>query len=389
MQVARGIRVRNIAGWVLGLALVSPAATFAQVCDFSAADAALANLVSAVPGVPGAGLRIGTSDEVLHEAFFGTYDASTVVRTGSAAKVLSAAAVLSVVDDGFVGLDQPVSSVLPAFSGAKGTMTLRQMFSHTSGLPGGLTWSVLSDDTISLEEAADEIACCIALEADPFTQFSYGGLSMHVGGRMVEAASGALWDDLFATRIANPLGMTSTDYEGLGVTDNPRIAGGARTSLGDYALLLEMLLRGGVHDGERILSLTAVDEIFADQRMGLPGVVVPDGVGAGGYGLGVWRESFDAQANPIRVSDPGVYGLTPWIEIDRRVYGIIMIDWFRQPLIPALENIQGLVRAELDACNAQGPTPPVLPTAGRGALSVLALLVLSLGARHAGQTVLR
>jgi CubicO group peptidase (beta-lactamase class C family) len=63
--------------------------------------------------LPGASLRIGTSDQVLHEAFFGTYDVDTVVRTASSAKLLSAAAVMSVVDDGLVDLDQAVETLLP------------------------------------------------------------------------------------------------------------------------------------------------------------------------------------------------------------------------------------------------------------------------------------
>jgi CubicO group peptidase (beta-lactamase class C family) len=225
----------------------------------------------------------------------------------------------------------------------------------------------------------DTIACCIPLEAPPHTQFAYGGLSMHVGGRLIEVVDGRLWDDLFAARIGNRLGFTATDYEGLGVTDNPRIAGGARTNLRDYGVFLEMLLRGGVHEGQRILSAASVDAIFADQRHGLPIVSAPDGVGEAGYGLGLWRETFDAAGNPIRVSDAGAFGFTPWIEMDRRVYGIIMVDWFRQPLLPALEAVQNLVRAEIDRCDARGPGPPNVPSTGPMARGALALILLLLG----------
>ncbi len=51
------------------------------------------------------------------------------------------------------------------------------------------------DDTISLAQAAVTIAADIVPDALPGTQFSYGGLSMHVGGRMAEVADGRLWDD--------------------------------------------------------------------------------------------------------------------------------------------------------------------------------------------------
>ncbi len=348
-------------------------------CDFSLIDSAVAAMVSNFSQVPGAGIRIGTSESVLHEAYFGTYDASTVVKTASAAKLLSAAAILSVVDDGLVGLDQPVDSILPEFVGLGSAMTLRQMFSHTSGLPGGVTWPILADDTITLAQAVSTIASTIPLEAPPLTQFSYGGLSMHVGGRMVEVADGRLWDDLFAARIANPLGMTATDYEGLGVTENPRIAGGTRTHLEDYGVFLEMLLRGGMHGGSRVLSPTAISEIFADQRGGLPGVVVPDDVGAGGYGLGLWRESFDEFEQVIRVSDAGAFGFTPWIEMDRRVYGIIMVEWFRQPLLSTLEGIQAWVRQEINSCDALGPLPPRVPATGEFSRAVMIATLLLIG----------
>jgi len=375
--VLRGCRA---AGLVL---LLGQGVASAQDCDFSQVDAALASLVAAVDALPGAGIRIGTSQAVLHEAYFGSYGASTVVKTASAAKLLSAAAVMSVVDDGLVDLDQPVASVLPAFTGAKSGMTLRQLFSHTSGLPGGSSWSVLSDDTLTLAQAVDTIACCIALEAPPDTQFSYGGLSMHVGGRMVEVADGRAWDDLFTARITGPLGLGSIDYEGFGPTDNPRIAGGARTNLRDYGVFLEMLLRGGVHGGRSVLSAAAVAEIFADQRHGLPIANAPDGVGEAGYGLGLWRESFDADGNPVRVSDAGAFGFTPWIELDRRVYGIIMVEWLRQPLLPALETLQSLVRAEIDRCDVRGPAPASVPAATAALRGVLALALWLAGGRLA------
>jgi CubicO group peptidase (beta-lactamase class C family) len=353
----------------------------AQDCDFSAVDTATANMVAAFALLPGAAIRIGTSAEILHEAYFGTYDATTVVRTASAAKLLSAIAVMSVVDDGTVGLDQPVETVLPEFVGhANGSMSLRQMFSHTSGYPGLSSWPILGDDTVTLAQAVVTIANDIPPEAPPGTQFSYGGLSMHVGGRMVEAATGELWDDLFAARVATPLGMTATDYEGLGVTDNPRIAGGAQTNLNDYASVMEMILRGGTNaDAQTVLSLASVDEILADQRMGLVGIELPDGVGAGGYGLGVWRESFDTFGNPIRISDPGAFGFTPWFEMDRRVYGIIMVDFWRPFLLPSLTAIQNLVRAELDACDATGPPIAVVPTSSESTRAVMALAFLVLG----------
>ena len=79
-----------------------------------------------------------------------------LIAIASASKWVSAVAILTLVDDGLIDLDAPLSTYLPQFTGSKGTMTVRQMFSHTSGLPGGSSWAVLTDGTITLAEAADE-----------------------------------------------------------------------------------------------------------------------------------------------------------------------------------------------------------------------------------------
>jgi hypothetical protein len=111
--------------------------------------------------------------------------------------------------------------------------------------------------------------------------------------------------------------------------------------------------------------------------------MVPDGVGAAGYGLGLWRESFDTSGQVIRVSDAGAFGFTPWIEMDRRVYGIIMVEWFRAPLLTALETIQGLVRAELDRCDATGPPVSTSVPASSSSMQILlGAMLLLLGHRH-------
>ena len=197
---------------IAALAVAAPGAPAAraQECDFSAIEAYVENLVATTPQVPGAALRLAKGEDVLYEQYFGTYTAATVVPIASATKMLSAATLMTLVDDGLLELDAPVSEILPAFTGEKGTLTLRQMFSHTSGLPGVSVHPTLAVSYASLAAAVDEIACCVALDAPPLTQFAYGGLSMHVGGRMAEVATGQLWDALFAARIMDSRLRSST-----------------------------------------------------------------------------------------------------------------------------------------------------------------------------------
>jgi len=369
-------RAARLAATLAASALAASAAP-AQTCDFTPISEVVESLLAANPQIPGVALRLAKGEQVLYERYFGSYSAQTVVPIASATKLLSAATLMTLVDAAALDLDAPVSASLPVFTGAKGLMTLRQMFSHTSGLPGGTNHPVLADTTITLAQAADEIACCIALAAPPGTQFAYGGLSMQVGGRVAEVADGQLWDALFAHRLAGPLGMTHTDYDSFGATDNPRIAGGARSSLDDYGRLLEMLLAKGWFRGARILSEAAVAELWQDQTFGVPIVFAPVGFEGLRYGLGAWRNLVAAQGEPVRVSSPGAFGFTPWIDLDLGYYGIFMVTSNYQPLLDEMAQIQTLAHDEIAGC---APTPAVTTTSPAGRVALVLALVAASGA---------
>jgi CubicO group peptidase (beta-lactamase class C family) len=378
---------RKLVAWIavsLTAAAFVPGEAPAQTCDFAPITQIVDGLLAANPQIPGAALRLAKGEQVLYERYFGTYTAQTVVPIASATKLLSAATVMTLVDAGRLDLDAPVSVTLSAFTDAKGGMTLRQMFSHTSGLPGGLDYPVLADKTITLAQAVDQIACCIPLAAAPGAQFAYGGLSMQVGGRVAEVSDGRLWDALFAQRLARPLGMTHTDYDGFGPTDNPRIAGGARSTLDDYGRLLEMLLAKGSFRGSRILSAAAVTELWKDQTFGVPIAYAPVGFEGLRYGLGAWRNLVTPQGEALRVSSPGAFGFTPWLDLDLGSYGIFMVTTNYQPLLDEMAQIESLAHAEIAAC---APTPAVAATspAGRVALA-LALATASAAAWRRGRS---
>jgi serine-type D-Ala-D-Ala carboxypeptidase len=103
--------------------------------DFSAVTALIQNAVNSIP-LDGASLMLIKDGQVIYEQYFGDYNADTRVFIASASKWLSAATLMALVDEGKLSLDDPVSKYLTYFTGVKGAMTIRQMFSHTSGLPG-------------------------------------------------------------------------------------------------------------------------------------------------------------------------------------------------------------------------------------------------------------
>ena len=154
----------------------------AQSCDFASVVQGAQTIIDNAALVDGASVWLESGDLTVSETHhLGTFDATTVVRIASATKLLSAVAILALVDEGLLDLDAPVSTYLPLWSGARGTMTVRQMFSHTSGLPGGSSHAPLSDSTVTLAQAVEQIRTTIPLDANPGTQFACVGAIVGAG----------------------------------------------------------------------------------------------------------------------------------------------------------------------------------------------------------------
>ena len=142
----------------------------------------------AVDDVPleGAAMLVVKDGEVLYEDYFGTYTADTIVGIASASKWFGAATVMALVDDGLIDLDDPVSKYLPAFSDEdKAEITIRQLLSHTSGLPEDCRCRWVG--SMTLQDCCGEIAG-LTMEAEPGVKFAYGGTSLQVAGGVAEVA---------------------------------------------------------------------------------------------------------------------------------------------------------------------------------------------------------
>lgn len=109
----------------------------------------------------GASLAIVQNGRVILRRHYGTFADETVVPIASASKWISAAVIMSVVDEGRLSLDDRVIKYIPSFSGDKSSITIRQLLSHTSGLPAdsGLSSSgCLSDRVTTLATCAGEVS---------------------------------------------------------------------------------------------------------------------------------------------------------------------------------------------------------------------------------------
>jgi CubicO group peptidase (beta-lactamase class C family) len=116
---------------------MTAATCFAQQAshDFAAITECLKKAVEDAP-LDGACLLVVKDGKTIYEQCFGKYKPDTLVSIASASKWLSAATIMTLVDAGKLSLDDSVSKYLPKFTGTKGEITIRQLLSHTSGLPG-------------------------------------------------------------------------------------------------------------------------------------------------------------------------------------------------------------------------------------------------------------
>lgn len=341
---------------IIVLALAAPSAR-AGICTFDSARTVFSEFVASA-GLPGGAILIGGRQGIYSETYLGTYSEATVVPIASASKLLSAVRVLQASEAGEVDLDAAVSGYLPEFSGEKGTMTVRQMFSHTAGYGDDTGAPVISNPDITLAQAVSLIACCRPLN-DGYTvggQFSYGGVSMHIAGRVVEVVENGDWQALWQERLGTPLGTSTIDWQGLGPTLNYRIAGGARSSLRDYSKVLHMLANEGRGNNQRSLRASTVRALWIDNVGALPVAYAPDNVAPPvRYSLGAWlyNDQRPADAPPL-IHSLGAFGFFPWVDFQREVYGVFMIQGntgINNFAVPVYDAMLDSIKAQLDAAS--------------------------------------
>ncbi len=305
---------------------VSPATTHTSY-DFSSIDDLLARIARKHGGCA---LVVVKDETVVYRKGFGSHGPDKVIPIASASKWLAGALIMSLVDEGKLSLDDRVSKYLPEFSDAKSTITIRQLFAHTSGLPPEA--GCRNNKRTTLKDCVNEIAR-IKLRAAPGEEFYYGGVSMHVGGRIAEIVSGKSWNELFVERIATPLGMSHSDFFSYGSTGNPRPAGDARSSADEYARFLQMILQRGSLGGKRILSEASVVEMHKDQTGGAriaytiyeKHAALDQSLPLARYGIGMWREKADASGQLLEASSQGALGFSPWIDFERDLAGVLSV----------------------------------------------------------------
>lgn len=255
---------------------------------------------------------------------------STKQAIASCSKWLSAALVMSFVDEGKLKLADTVGRYLPALSHfGKGNITIGQCLSHLTAIKSPPLKESLGEmrEVNSMDEAIQLIAG-LPMEGEPGKVFRYSNTGLQIAGAVIEKISGKSFEDLFAERIAKPLNMKNTDF-GKGKVALP--AGGANSTPQDYLNFLVMILNKGMFNGKRILSAASVDamqvnRVTSDVRVAYS----PVEAGDFGYGYGEWvMENSSFSSISRSVTSPGLFGSFPWVDNEKKYCAFLMAYYLK------------------------------------------------------------
>ncbi len=140
-------------------------------------------------------------------------DEATLFQIGSTAKTFTATAIMVLVEQGRIELDQPVRRYVPELrlrdDSTAETLTVGQLLNHTAGWDGGDSW-------VDTGEGDDALERAVALLAELPQQFaagtsaSYNNAAFVLAGRVVEKVTGETFERALAKLILEPLGLRRT-----------------------------------------------------------------------------------------------------------------------------------------------------------------------------------
>jgi CubicO group peptidase (beta-lactamase class C family) len=269
------------------------------------------------------------NSKVVYTYQLGHYDENTQEPIASCSKWLTAALVMTFVDEGKLSVDEPVSKYLPGFSeGGKEKILIRHCLSHTTGIQSERITIASLRKRKQYATLGDEVNNFSAkpMVGEPGTVFAYSNIGINIAGRILEVISGKDFETLFQERIAHPLGMTRTTFIGKQAV-NP--SGSAKSTASDYLKFLEMMLHQGNFHGKQILSERSVRAMQISQTAMAKVLYVPQQGEGIEYAFGEWLLMKDEKNRGIIVGSPGLFGTYPCINWAQNYASIIFVKNLR------------------------------------------------------------
>ena len=282
----------------------------------------------------------------------------------SSSKIMAGIAALQLVEQGKMGLEDPVSKYIPELADMKvyvkegeiipadKPITVKHLLTHTAGLMtatnlGFLRNQIPSEEGDRLQDAVPRFAQA-TLDFQPGTQWSYSPLhGIDVAARIIEIVSGEPYQQYVQKHIFEPLGMTETwftvpeserervvplvKYENGNWVKQPKMfgdygeaqtsyfsaSGGLLSTAKDYTILEVALVNGGILNGKRILSEESVKLMGSNLVGDLYAKFMP--VITDGYGFGITVRVAEDESKCHGVGKGafnwnGAYGTDSWAD---------------------------------------------------------------------------
>ena len=294
-------------------------------------------------------------------------------RIASMTKPITAIGIMILQEEGKLSVDDLVEKHLPEFRGQRLTasrdgdtvtlkkpsraITLRDLLTHTSGLPGGFPPG-LADLYATRQRTLAEAVLVSSqqpLDFEPGSKWADCNAGIDTLGRVIEVVSGQSYEEFLAARVFRPLGMNDTAcfpseqqtprIAGLYETKNgelvvanrpivgpatgakhPIPAGGLYSTAADLAKLSQAMLNAGRLGSTKIISPESVLTMTKVQTGDLPCGFVP-GMGFG-YGWAVVKEpqGVTAMVSPGTYGHGGAFGTQAWIDPQQDLFVILLIQ---------------------------------------------------------------
>ena len=158
---------------------------------------------------------------------------ASISRTGSISKSVTAVLMMRLLDEGVIGLDEPVERYLPAFASVKDRrvdaqpVTFRHLASHTAGLIREPQWPDAVVGPIELwDKRIVESLPLTAYDTVPGARYQYSNIGFGTLGLALAKAAGRPFMEMVRTEVLEPLGMTGSEFVVAGAKLEARLAAG-------------------------------------------------------------------------------------------------------------------------------------------------------------------
>jgi CubicO group peptidase (beta-lactamase class C family) len=250
------------------------------------------------------------------------FNARSQERIGATSQWLTAALVMTYVQEGKLSLDDKVSKYLPIFDKYyKGYITIRHCLTHYTGIQGNKIFE--KSKFHSLEEEVNDYASKKDIQTNAGTEFRYSNIGFNIAGRVLEVLTKKTFDRIMRDRILQPSGMKNTTFTNEDYNDAVSPSMGARSTANDLISFMAMLLNKGTFNNKQVLTESSIAMMHTLQVSPDAMKFIPENLKGLNYGLGEWFLDTNEQGKPITVGAPSLQGTWPMLDLCRKYACVI------------------------------------------------------------------